>query len=125
MPRGNRRGPENAGPMTGRALGYCVGNDRPGFAVDAAPQGVGRGFRRGGGPGFGRRFARGFGRGRGFGYGFAFNQEDGMNYNSAVEQSDFRDDENKELEMERLQNLTNALSNELESVKRQLDELKK
>lgn len=125
MPRGNRRGPENAGPMTGRALGYCAGNDRAGYAVDAVPQAAGRGFRRGGGPGFGRRFARGFGRGRGLGYGYAFNQEEEIEYNSAVERNDLSDSENKELEMKRLQNLTNALSNELENVKKQLDELRK
>ena len=45
MPRGDRRGPEGTGPMTGRALGYCAGNNQPGFAAEAAPQGAGRGFR--------------------------------------------------------------------------------
>ena len=42
-----------AGPMTGRAAGYCAGYGAPGF-MNA-------------GPGFG--FGRGFGRGRGGGFG--------------------------------------------------------
>ena len=55
MPAGNRTGPQGMGPRTGRAAGYCAGNDRPGYAN----QGFGRGFGRGM---FGRRA---FG-GRGF-----------------------------------------------------------
>jgi len=37
------------GPMTGRGMGYCAGNDTPGFANPA-------------GGGFGRGMARGWGR---------------------------------------------------------------
>ena len=75
MPRGDKRGPNGMGPMTGRGLGYCAGYDAPGFVSDAPPRGgagYGRGYgfgRRGGmgsGPGFG------FGRGRGFGHGWGF-----------------------------------------------------
>ena len=29
MPRENRRGPDEMGPMTGRGAGYCAGNDTP------------------------------------------------------------------------------------------------
>jgi len=32
MPRGNGTGPMGAGPMTGRAAGYCAGFATPGFA---------------------------------------------------------------------------------------------
>ena len=32
MPRGNRRGPEGMGPMSGRGAGYCAGYDMPGCA---------------------------------------------------------------------------------------------
>jgi hypothetical protein len=47
------------GPMTGRAAGYCAGNDRPGFAHDT---GWGRGPRRAWArPGMGMR--RGYGGG--------------------------------------------------------------
>jgi len=46
--------------MSGRAMGYCAGNDAPGFTA-----GPGRGMGRGMGPGMGRgmawRNARGFG----------------------------------------------------------------
>ena len=73
MAGGNGRGPNGMGPMTGRGLGFCAGNDRPGFQADAEPArrgfqyggqygfGRGRGFRNGGGRGFGRGFGYGFG----------------------------------------------------------------
>ncbi len=57
MPRGNRTGPWGAGPMTGRAVGYCAGYPVPGF------MNPGRGYGRGFGRGFGRGWGRGFGRG--------------------------------------------------------------
>ncbi len=60
MPRGDRTGPEGMGPMTGRQLGYCAGNSRPGFMEPG----------RFGGRGFGRGFRHGYGRGRGMGYGY-------------------------------------------------------
>ena len=55
MPQGNRRGPEGAGPMTGRAMGYCTGQTVPGYANRATGTGVGRGM--------GWRNAHGYGRG--------------------------------------------------------------
>lgn len=125
MPRGDRRGPEGRGPMTGRGLGYCAGNDQPGFAADAAPQGAGRGFRNGAGrgPGFGRgRGFAGSGRGRGMGYGFAAGR--GAAYAPAGEDVDYDSQENKNREVTRLENLANTLSSELEIVKKQLEELK-
>ena len=42
MPRGDRTGPEGAGPMSGRGLGYCAGSDRPGSAQPAYGAGMGR-----------------------------------------------------------------------------------
>ncbi len=53
MPSGDRTGPMGQGSMTGRALGFCTGNDTPGFD---------KGF--GGGMGRGLGFRRGMGRGR-------------------------------------------------------------
>lgn len=56
MPGGDRTGPEGIGPMTGRAAGYCAGNNAPGHMNTYG--GGGRGFRRnlgGRGSGFGRR----------------------------------------------------------------------
>lgn len=55
MPGGDGTGPMGAGPMTGRAAGYCASAAAPGYARP--------GF--GGGFGFGRR--GGF-RGRGYGW---------------------------------------------------------
>ncbi|RCW57439.1 DUF5320 domain-containing protein [Halanaerobium sp. ST460_2HS_T2] len=122
MPRGDRRGPEGRGPMTGRGLGYCAGNDQPGFAVDAAPQGAGRGFRNGAGrgPGFGR--GRGKVRGRGMGYGFAAGR--GAVNAPAGKEIDYDSEENKNREITRLENLANTLSSELEIVKKQIEDLK-
>ena len=51
MPGGDGTGPMGMGPMTGRAMGTCVGYAAPGGMNPAA--GRGRGFGRGGG--FGRR----------------------------------------------------------------------
>jgi hypothetical protein len=56
MPFGDRTGPVGTGPMTGRAAGYCAEYSVPGYG-NAAP---------------GRCFGRGFGRGRGFGAGRRF-----------------------------------------------------
>jgi hypothetical protein len=61
MPGGDKTGPWNAGPMTGRAAGYCAGYPVPGYANPT--RGYGRGFGRGRGRGFGRGWRRGFGRG--------------------------------------------------------------
>ena len=94
MPIGDGTGPVGAGPMTGRAAGFCAGYPVPGYTNSAAGRagfyGVGApvvgpyaagayGYgmpyggwgRRGFGFGFGRGFGRGWGRGRGrgrFGY---------------------------------------------------------
>jgi len=57
MPRGDKTGPAGTGPMTGRQLGYCSGNDTPGFTNHGF--GFGGGFRRN--MGFGRSFRRGYG----------------------------------------------------------------
>ncbi|MFO7789264.1 MAG: DUF5320 domain-containing protein [Bacteroidales bacterium] len=58
MPLGDKSGPNGQGPMTGRRLGFCTGNDQPGYTSDAP----GRGF----GMGRGMAYGRGFGRGRGY-----------------------------------------------------------
>jgi len=63
MPRGDQTGPMGAGPMTGRAAGYCAGYAVPGFANPVGGRGFGAGF------GFGRGRGRGFGFGRAFGFG--------------------------------------------------------
>ena len=66
MPGGDRTGPSGQGPLTGRRMGYCAGEDRPGYMYNSG-YGYGRGWGRG--LGLGRGFRRGFGPGRGIGYG--------------------------------------------------------
>lgn len=41
MPRGDRTGPNSAGPMTGRGMGYCAGFDAPGMGRMARGRGGG------------------------------------------------------------------------------------
>ncbi len=53
--------------MTGRGLGFCAGNDHPGFMADAPRMGGGRGR---GGFGRGRGSGRGWGHGGGWGRGY-------------------------------------------------------
>lgn len=45
MPRGDRTGPMNMGPRTGRGMGFCAGYDRPGYANPGFGFGRGRGWR--------------------------------------------------------------------------------
>ena len=77
MPRGDRRGPNGMGPMTGRAAGFCSGSNTPGFANTGAVGGYGQGM--GAGRGFGGGFhgaangaGRGMGRAQGMGRGMGF-----------------------------------------------------
>ncbi|MBN2455519.1 MAG: DUF5320 domain-containing protein [Sedimentisphaerales bacterium] len=77
MPVGDGTGPAGAGPMTGRAAGFCAGYPLPGYMNPVAgragfygasmpavgPYGAGYGMP------YGNRFRRGFGFGRGFGQG--------------------------------------------------------
>jgi hypothetical protein len=51
MPRGDRTGPCEMGPMTGRAAGFCAGYPMPGYANPAFRRGMGMG-RGGGGRGW-------------------------------------------------------------------------
>lgn len=55
MPGGDRTGPNGQGPMTGRRMGCCTGNN-PDFPTHVRGLGLGRGMRAG----FGRGFRRGF-----------------------------------------------------------------
>ena len=60
MPRGDRMGPSGEGPRTGRGMGYCTGNEYPGYMNSLSPRGGG----------YGRGFRGGYGYGRGAGFGF-------------------------------------------------------
>ncbi|MBL7128669.1 MAG: DUF5320 domain-containing protein [Ignavibacteria bacterium] len=63
MPGGDRTGPSGQGPLTGRRMGYCAGDDRPGYVFNTG-YGYGRG--RGRGLGLGRGFRHGFSQERGY-----------------------------------------------------------
>jgi hypothetical protein len=43
MPQGDRTGPNGQGPMTGRRMGYCSGNNVPGCINSGFGRGMGRG----------------------------------------------------------------------------------
>jgi len=73
MPGGDKKGPMGEGPMTGRGLGLCAGNDTPGSVTDNNQQGtMGRGMGRGIGRGMGRGLGRGFRHGQPGGWGLRF-----------------------------------------------------
>jgi len=49
MPRGDKTGPGGLGPMTGRRMGTCAGNDQAGFSnFRSFGRGLINGFRGGG-----------------------------------------------------------------------------
>ncbi|MFW5787036.1 MAG: DUF5320 domain-containing protein [Halanaerobiales bacterium] len=110
MPRGDRTGPNGMGPMTGRGLGYCAGNNRPGYMEPGPGPGFGRGY--------GRGFGRGFGRGMGyrrFGY---YPPQAPANYNPAYNSS-----VNKEDELNYLKDTAKNLEKELENINERIKEL--
>ena len=85
MPNYNGRGPEGAGPMTGRGLGLCGGAAVMGPRYGRS---MGNGMGRGYGPGCGFRSGYGRGLGRGAGW-FAVGYNDtaaGADMNNALEQ---------------------------------------
>lgn len=113
MPRGDQTGPMGLGPMTGRAAGLCAGYTAPGCLNSIPRCGEGRYFQRG--VGFGRRGGFGF-RNRFFATGIPgrawFNASAG-----AFTQAD------PDREKQALKNQADALSAELEAIKKRLDEL--
>ena len=113
MPRGDGTGPAGMGPMTGRRAGFCTGFETPGFANPAAGYGAGRGHGRGGG-----------GRGRGWGWRHGYHATGqpgwtrGRWWAGASTSAPSREDEQGFLE-ER----TRALQEELEQIRKRLEEL--
>lgn len=55
MPAGDRTGPRGMGPMSGKAAGYYIGQQAPGYASPGYDSGMGWGHGRGFGRGRGRR----------------------------------------------------------------------
>jgi hypothetical protein len=98
MPGGDRTGPLGQGPMTGRRMGFCSGNEFAGYATGAFGRGLARGFRGGQGRrgGF-YRFAN---------FGFGQNTEDAkQNRKKSIED-----------EIDYLKNQINGLEAELKKL---------
>ncbi|MFC1697411.1 DUF5320 domain-containing protein [Nanoarchaeota archaeon] len=55
MPEGDKTGPDGKGPKTGRKLGYCEGNEKPGYENETPRMGMNRCVKRGLGRGRGPR----------------------------------------------------------------------
>lgn len=114
MPRGDGTGPGGAGPMTGRAAGFCAGFSVPGFANAAGGRGFfgrGRGF-------FGAGFGRGFGRGAGFGM-----SAYGAGVNSYAQGQGVAPVQTPKQELESLKGQAEYFSNALEDIKKRIEEL--
>ena len=107
MPGFNGTGPNGAGPMTGRGMGSCAGNN-----VDARGFGAGRGLGLGAGRGMGRGLGRGAGR-RGCGYASAGFRFGGW---PAYEPTE---DQKKEI----LNNQASFLENELKAIHDEINRL--
>ena len=106
MPRGDRRGPNGMGPMTGRGLGYCNNYSTPGFT-----KGVPRG-----GAGFNQGYGRGYGRGMGGGFGRGYRNFDNQNY--YMPQNNVDEGKLIESEMEALKNQMSILEKRLSEIKK-------
>ena len=107
MPGGDRTGPFGAGPKTGRGLGYCSGNNAPGWTYGRG-MGLGRGLGRGWGRGFGRGF---WGRGRCWWYPYPYP------YGGAPVQVDEQTEKNT------LQSEAEFLKSRLQEIEKRLSEL--
>lgn len=112
MPGGDRTGPLGQGPMTGRGLGFCSGNNTPGYST----------------PGFFRRFGRGFGRGFGRRFWRRGQSYWGRGYYPNF-QSDFYDNINPQAANEEekiyLEQMIKGLEEEIKAIKERLQELSK
>ena len=114
MARGDRTGPNGQGPKTGRGLGFCAGNDRPGFMES------GIGFRGGGRfRSFNRNtdFGRGMGRGRGFAFCAA-------NIQAQMPQEQAEKGMTEEQEKEMLKQELEALKQEQKEIEKRIKELR-
>ncbi|RQV97738.1 hypothetical protein EH220_04460 [bacterium] len=112
MPGGDRTGPLGMGPRTGRAAGFCSGNDQPGYAGSRGGRGRGLGLGRGLGQGYGRR-----GRGMRF-----RNPSSPLPANRALE-GEQPAGTNSEIEIQELQRQSKTLQSELNSIQKRLAEL--
>ncbi len=127
MPGGDGTGPAGAGPMTGRAAGYCAGNNIPGYADP-----YGRRY-----PGAGRAFGGGFGRGRGYRNWYRTTGLPGRyRYNAGLPawggtggypyyDAPYGPDIEPEQEIEVLKSQSEAIKQQLKDIQARMDELSK
>jgi len=113
MPRGDRTGPVGQGARTGRGLGYCNGYNSPGFTKPGPGLGLGRGY------------SRGYGRGNGRGYGRGYRRYANYPYpETAAGPYPYQPaPANSANEKEYLEERYNYLQQEMDEIKKRLDEL--
>ncbi|MCU0602962.1 MAG: DUF5320 domain-containing protein [Desulfobacterales bacterium] len=103
--------------MTGRRAGFCAGFAMPGYENPLPGRGMGMGFGRGRGA-----WGRGAGQGRGWrNMFFAAGQPGWMRYGSAAPTGDLDPQEEKQM----LKNQADAMQNELDSIRKRLEEMEK
>lgn len=105
MPRGDKKGPEGRGPMTGRRMGYCAGNDMPGIRY---------GRRMGCGMGYGRHM------GHGMGYGRAYQAYNQAVYENIPAYSPYQEPAE---ERRHLEQCVQQMEGDLENLRKRLQEL--
>ena len=110
MPGGDRTGPMGMGARSGRAAGFCAGNNLPGYASSGPVRGFGMGFGRG--CGFG-----GGGRGRRHRF-YAVGLPEGFSPDRGVTPAR---QPSPEMEKQTLRNHADALQRELDAVRKRLD----
>ncbi|MFW6327886.1 MAG: DUF5320 domain-containing protein [Bacteroidota bacterium] len=98
MPAGNKQGPEGMGPMSGRGMGYCSGNNVPGYEM----------------PG---------GRGRGLPFGAGARRQQEWRHNNAFQHPSHSPDARDEISQLRSEN--QMLKKQMDEINRKIDELRK
>ncbi len=125
MAKGNKKGPYNQGPMTGRGMGYCAGFHEPGYMNPGFGGGRGRGFGGGGGMGWRHGQGGGGGRGRGFGWGGGMGRgfHPGMAVPPWAEQGypGYEDED----ELEFLKTQAKSYESDLKTIRKRMDSLER
>lgn len=121
MPRGDKTGPRGEGAMTGRGMGFCSGNDVPGYMNPGfnprtrGDYGFGRGMGRGNRWGFYTTGQPGWARGRG---------RDNMSFSPAPH-IDYRQKTNEQDEVRYLKDEVTRLNQMMEEITSRIKELSK
>ena len=115
MPGGDRTGPMGMGPRTGRAAGRCAGFGTPGYANPVTGRGFGRGCGRDSYGGLGRR-------NRCYATGLPGWVRFGANPNAHDRQTGFANAD-PAVEQQMLKQQADLLQEQLEQIKKRLDEI--